>query len=519
VEELKQLVENTPIDTFFDRVDIAAGFDFTKEIRENIKRSAILAWQSDEYSSRPWCNIELLTAKESLRPIVVVHGIKAGEERSFPYLGNVRTIVGTGTNSSEIIIAAVREYLRKLYAEGRFESLSAAGMIPKTRFYLFRPPEPIDGALFEQKANPSEQQTTATPEPVMYPDPPISTVESEILNRLFPDIKFETPTTIDNKSLAGVKVALSISEPEDMTRFGYSRLHLLSLMLEIARHVLSRGGIIAYGGDLRPAEKGGFTKQLFQLVYAYKDLSRPPVERIWNFLAHHIAAEMPKSEEAALLELAKFDRPLSDGLARKFNLQSRKPVPDDNPENRYIRARCLTNMREAMLQKTDARIVVGGGISQHQGKYPGILEETMLTIGVKPLFVIGAFGGCAQLIAHALRNQESPAAFTREYQQNHPRTAAWRDAEGSQKEEPVYFLQLEESYERYERDPAIGEPRIDYPNIVERLHTAGMGHFRNGLSSEENAELLETPDLDRIVSLVMKGLTTIRQHGHDNELR
>jgi hypothetical protein len=64
------------------------GFDFTEEIRENIKRSAILAWQSDEYSSRPWCNIELLVAKECLRPIVVVLGIKEGEERSFPYLGN-----------------------------------------------------------------------------------------------------------------------------------------------------------------------------------------------------------------------------------------------------------------------------------------------------------------------------------------------------------------------------------------------------------------------------------------------
>jgi hypothetical protein len=518
-EELKELVEKTPIDTFFDRVDIAAGFDFTKEISENIKRSAVIAWQSDEYSSRPWCNIELLTAKEFLRPIVVVLGFKAGEERSFPYLGNVRTIVGTGTNSSEIIIAAVREYLRKLFAEGRFESLSLAGMIPRTRFCLFRPPEPIDGALFERQTinqHSGDDSAKSDPEPVMYPDPPISTVESDVLGRLFRDVRFVTPTTLDQTSLSGLSIALSISEPDDIADFGQSRLHLLSIMLEIARHVLSRGGIIAYGGDLRSSDKGGFTRQLFQLVYAYKDLSRPPVERIWNFLAHHIAAELPKDEEARLLQLARFEKPLPGNLARHFDLQPRKPIPDDNPEHRYIRSRCLTSMREAMAQRTDARIIVGGRVSQHQGKYPGILEETILSIGVKPLFVLGAFGGCAQLIGRALRDKEVPSAFTREYQQKHPRTARWKDPSGKPNEELVSLEQLEESYKRYEEDPEIGEQRIDYLNVVRKIHEAGMGGVKNGLSHDENLELLETPDLDRIVSLIVKGLTSLRQSSDPN---
>ena len=58
-EDLKALVEKTHVDTFFDKVDIAPGYDFTVEIRESIKQSVVLAWQSDEYASRPWCNIEL----------------------------------------------------------------------------------------------------------------------------------------------------------------------------------------------------------------------------------------------------------------------------------------------------------------------------------------------------------------------------------------------------------------------------------------------------------------------------
>jgi hypothetical protein len=170
-------------------------------------------------------------------------------------------------------------------------------------------------------------------------------------------------------------VALSISESDDVGTFGQSRLHLLSAMIEIARHVLTRGGIIAYGGDLRNRQEYGFTRQLFELVYAYKDLKRPPLERIWNFLAHHVAAELPSDEEAVLLELATFEKPLPESLATRFNLQpgKKQPVLDDTPEHRYIRARCLTAMREAMSEKIDARIVIGGRVTGHQGKYPGIL--------------------------------------------------------------------------------------------------------------------------------------------------
>lgn len=513
-EELKALVEKTPIDTFFDRADIATGFDFSEEILENIKRSAIVAWQSDEYGSRPWCNIELLAAKENLRPIVVVLGVRSGEERSFPYLGNVRTIVGTGTNSSEIIVATVREYLRKLYVEGRLESLSNAGMIPNTRFRLFRPPEPIDGALFERHARTQANDSSSgngsgERELVLYPDPPISTVEDEVLRRLFPDVQFITPTTAEKSSLSGAKIALSISEAEDIGDYGMSRSHLVAVMLEIARHVLSRAGVIAYGGDLRKTEQGGFTRQLFQLVYAYQDLSRPPVERIWNFLAHHIASEFSTDEEAELMKLATFEKPLPPTLAQFFKLQPRQPVPDDNPEHRYIRARCLTAMREAMLEKTSARIVLGGRVFGHQGKYPGILEEAVLTLGVKPLYILGGFGGCAELLVRALRDKKSPAPFTRESQLQHSRTSKWNAQDGTEKKEAVPFEQLEASYELHENDPLIGQEKIDYSRLVEKLHHASISDLKNGLTEAENLELFDSPDLDRIVSLIIRGLSQV----------
>jgi hypothetical protein len=518
--ELKALVEMTPIDTFFDRVDIAAGYDFTSEILTNIKRSAVLAWQSDEYGSRPWCNIELITAKEHLRPIIVVLGVKTGEERSFPYLGNVRTIVGTETNAPEIIIAAVREYLRKLYIEGRFQSLADARLVPRTRFSLFRPPEPIDGALLTRKsedltAQAANEETTDSDysEQVLYPDPPLGTSELEVMSRLFPELVFTTPATADGKSLDGMKVALSISECDDMCAFGQSQIHLLAAMIEVARNVLSRGGIIAYGGDLRKKEQYGFTRQLFQLVYAYKDLQRPPLERIRNYLAYHIAAEFPEDEEASLLELAKFEKPLPENLARRFNLVkgARKAVPDDSPSNRYLRARCLTAMRVAMTEQTDARIVLGGRVSGHQGKYPGILEEAHLFLHArKPLYLIGAFGGCAQLLIRAIRDNELSEALTREFQAQHPRTATYKTDDGNEQKVAVPFAELEQSYLSNEHDTDIGEKPINYEGIAGELLNIDVADLNNGLTETENRELFETTDLDRIVFLLVKGLCEVR---------
>ncbi|MGE0824307.1 MAG: TIR domain-containing protein [Candidatus Binatia bacterium] len=518
-KKLKVLIEQNSLDTFFDETHIAAGYDFPTEIQEQIKRSVILAWQSDEYASRPWCNIELITAKEYLRPIVVVLGIKAGEERSFPYLGNVRTIVATSKNTIDIIIAAVREYLRKLYIEGWFVSLSNAGFIPQASFHLFRPPEPIDGALLERKTQEesTEQSTeapvaTTSPSVVLYPDPPLGTTESKVLARLFRHICFTTPATVHTNALDGLKVALSISLSDDSGQFGVSSLHLLSTMVEIARHVLCRGGIIAYGGDLRPHGEDSFTRQLFELVRVYEDKGHEQLERIRNFLAYQVAEALPKNAEAQLRKLAEFHKPLSPELAEFFSLKSgrRQTILDDTAEHRYIRARCLTVMREAMCQATDVRIVMGGRVTGHTGKYPGILEEAYLTLcAKKPLYLLGGFGGCARLLTQALRDKRRPLELTRDYQVAHPRRARYPGAYGSMQEEEVAFEQLEASYIQYEQHATIGQERIDYNKYVDTFLSATVTDLHNGLSETENRNLFETSDLDRIVYLLMKGLSAV----------
>jgi hypothetical protein len=137
------------------------------------------------------------------------------------------------------------------------------------------------------------------------------------------------------------------------------------------------------------------------------------------------------------------------------------------------------------------------------------MEEAALTLGRKPLYIIGAFGGCAYSFVRALRDKDSPDAFDRQYQLAHPRTARWKSSDGSNEEERVSLKQLENSYQRFEKDPEIGQGPINYHDLLAQIHRASISNLGNGLTDEENLELFVTPDLDRIISLVVKGLANL----------
>ena len=106
----------------------------------------------------------------------------------------------------------------------------------------------------------------------------------------------------------------------------------------------------------------------------------------------------------------------------------------------------------------------------------------------------------------ALRDNQPPEPFTREYQAKHPRSAQFTKSDGTRLTEQVPFEQLEESYCKYESDPLIGEGPVEYERCVDLFLNAKIEGLRNGLSEVENLELFETPDLDRIIFLLLKGL-------------
>ncbi len=191
-KKIRDYIQSTlPLKTFFDALDIAPGFSFKNEIDAGIERAALLVIQTDAYSSREWCQHEIMWAKKRQRPVVVVHAISQGEKRSFPYAGNVptRRWDGSRTNDCECVVGDVlHQVLRFEYFRQHFETLRALYNFPKDVFATPCPPELLTGLYLCSGKSP--------PQLVVYPDPPLGAEELELLRQLAPNMTVTTPTLL-----------------------------------------------------------------------------------------------------------------------------------------------------------------------------------------------------------------------------------------------------------------------------------------------------------------------------------
>ena len=180
------------LEVFFDTVDIADGYEFEKQIESSIKNSALVVFHTDEYSSREWCRIEVLIAKRNKCPIVVVHDIKIGEKRAFPYLGNTPTITikrDETKSFQEIINLTLCQVLNNLYQMELLKSFKKWFHIKDSEFIsLSSPPELFNYLDIYKKKKDSKRQLV-----ILYPEPPLGAEELHVLNEIDQKIKFITP--------------------------------------------------------------------------------------------------------------------------------------------------------------------------------------------------------------------------------------------------------------------------------------------------------------------------------------
>jgi len=484
-EQFREALKDTPVDKFFDTVDIAPGSDFAGEIADGIRDSTVLVLQSDAYSSRPWCRQEILLAKKHRRPIVVVNAVDQEEVRSFPYIGNVPVIRWTGKNALKILSLALREQLRFLFATGRTKALQKAGRISKNACVLMRPPEVLDLPEIALAVGKSGAETL-----IVYPDPPLGAEENILLAGCGEGVSFTTlimpqPRTDLSKKVIG----LSISDSADLLTLGLSDTHVKAAFTEFSAQLLARGANIAYGGDHR---KTGFTQILFDVVRAHNSSgSTTKYHPIINFVSWPLHLKMDDDYKANLKKIAQLkceELPSdieADQLAKKDVY-----LDSDSPANRYVWARCLTDMRRHMNDECDIRILMGGKLEGYTGKYPGLMEEAHYALEArKPLFLIGAFGGCTKAIIDWITGG-NPEGLTLEYQMKNP----------------VYAALMSLYNERAAATPKLNLAPINYALMRETFNTAGVAGLRNGLPVEENMRLFVTTDLDEVVYLVLKGL-------------
>jgi hypothetical protein len=498
--------QNLALDTFFDAIDIAAGFDFENEINAGLGTAAFLVVHTDAYASRVWCQHEVIRAKRHGRPVVVIHAIEEGEARSFPYIGNVPTIRWRPDEPARveaIIGLMLREVLRTEYFKQHFDDLRELFGVPEAVRTLPRAPELLTCLALRAESDKVPY--------FVYPDPPLAKQELDLLTELDPNLRLTTPTLLLasplqplalagqnlEKAAAGWRIALSVSEAgrsiskelslsgdSYLTLRGFSHAHLQDAAAEFARFLLAAGATLAYGGDLR---QDGFTELLFELLTAYRAISGEAVDAIQSYLAWPLHLGLDATQRARLKNTARFHPipPPADLGIDVTDITSKDQVPPTTPANRVAWARSLTAMRERMNTEIHARLLLGGQ-ARGLGKYPGLAEEALLGLRTgKTIFLIGAFGGCAGFVIEALRGQK-PVELTMDYQAAETLPAA--------------------AIALYNSQVPLGGESIDYKALTAEFENFGIAGLNNGLNAEENERLFMTTNLPEMIALVLRGL-------------
>lgn len=192
----KRFIENNlKLDVFFDTVDIANGYDFASQFEEQISNSALVVFHTDEYSNREWCRREVLIAKKYKSPIVVAHKIVEGENRAFPYLGNMPTTTlfeENDANFYKIVYLTLYQVLNNLYQLKLLSSYKALTNQACEILVITSPPELYNFVDIKQHQKDIDKKLI-----ILYPDPPLGIEELSVLNEIDSEVEFVTPINLD----------------------------------------------------------------------------------------------------------------------------------------------------------------------------------------------------------------------------------------------------------------------------------------------------------------------------------
>lgn len=484
-EAIRKFIYNSNMTSFFDATDIAPGFKFNEEIIKHISKSTLVAVGSDAYSSRYWCQREILCAKEKKRPIVAVDCRSNYEDRIFPAGANVPCVhvaPDTPLSNSDILrvlLATIFETIRYCYVEKVLLFYQSEGWIDKKCGLSSRPPELRQ--IIELKNKGKNQ--------ICYPEPAIHEEEADWLEYF--DFEAFTPLwkKADQDILKKVRVGISIS---DFSADGYVAHHLHADSLEVlaqdlARHLLARSATVVYGGDLRD---NGFTRFILDEAMILANRVETGPVHVENHLAWPLYI--------ADLELTSWRAKFSELMDTK-----KHKVPEDVLDfvdigvflpptstcNRYVWSRCLTEMREQSIGLSHARVCAGGKRFGYIGKMPGVLEEILIAFEKeKPIYLLGGFGGVVGDFCKSIKERALTDSLTEEWQKLH---------NGG-------YNELQEFADKYDR-------RADYGLICDYVENFDIGEMadRSGLTKSDYFRLMNSPFIDECVHIILKGLKTL----------
>lgn len=459
------LRSKTKLDSFFDVNDIIDGDRFDKQIEDGVENALLLILFSSTYSSREWCRREALCAKKNSIPTVAVFLINKDIDRIYPYIGNMPSAYYTDDWRpivNLLLRTALDQYNEKLLLSGISANDDHTQVLPY-------PPEAYCFSILD-----------STKQKVLYPEPPLGEEELTVLGKIQPDTRFVTPMQYKTEGidLQQHNIAISISESENLSELGLSKESVDDLIVEITRHLLISKAKMVYGGDLR---QNGYTVLFKDLAFQYGAFEKSRNDEMYftDYIAWPLYVNINPNT---------YDDYRHSRIKLKFVEPIAFPAIDTSKflcpncvENQYIWAENLTKMRREMENVTKYRIIAGGKLSGFKGRMAGVLEEflTARSMG-HPVYIIGGYGGCAQLLAEVIEGSKTSDEFIR------------MASESSAYKELLTY---------YEHKDA----PIDYTGINEYANIDKL--LDNGLTADENKTLFHSVNIMEIVSLILKGLS------------
>ena len=276
-------------------------------------------------------------------------------------------------------------------------------------------------------------------------------------------------------------VGISISESEELSQLGFSKIHIQDAMIEFARYLLVHGATLAYGGDLR---SDGYTFLLSELAFQYRSNQDQDKQHFINFSSFPVYLNISPKHKFEFIKNRVDFRPIKP--PGNLKISTKTYIPPIGNENKFIWAESLSKMRSEMNQATNSRIFIGGKCRGFSGKYPGILEEAILALNSNiPTYFIGAFGGATKSIIDLLLNRKC-----KEF------TEAWQF-------ENKNYQDFCEYYNKQTKNQ-----KIDYTEISSLIENYSLERLceNNGLDEKDNLRLFETNHIPEMIFLVIKGL-------------
>jgi hypothetical protein len=329
-------------------------------------------------------------------------------------------------------------------------------------------------------------------------------------------------TTSKYRSRASVTrlIALAISYRRDqLLARGLGLEHLRELMLRIARPMVRQGASLAYGGHWKETEDN-FTYDLLRLIAAEQEdnsLGGPDtnltIGRLYNHAAWPSYLDVTPRIEAQWINSCRVVR-ITQEMA---GIAPADIVPDSEVAKRSdrvifnsaltlsaMRRLAMTTMTIAVpelptpevVPEVAARVMLGGRVTEYSGFLPGLFEEALASLeNNSPLYVLGGFGGAAEVIAGALLE---PAPIRRD-----ELTVEWH------RQKNPAFAKLLELSAQFGMPAGVPGAQELFDRLFGRLLAARANlaaTLKTGLDEAATRELLQTRDMRRAVQLVRQGL-------------